>query len=665
MLKRRLKYYFAVFAIVVTGEVAAQINTSSPYSRFGIGDINSFGVGRNQMMGGLGVSTSNALFINNVNPALAARSNNVIFNIGFTSDSKFLKTSTQSQNSSNVNLSTLNMSFPLSKKWTSGIGLYPYSRVDYDISSTQILNDTTNVNYLYTGTGGLNKFYWTNGFSVSRGIYLGLESSYVFGNIRKESESQLEFNEVLDFTKSVFANQTNFSDFSIKPGFAIRKEIRVSRDTVHGTVRCNNSQYMKFSQRLELCIDTVSNERLNLTEPKPAELSLDTLPLKEQNRIMKEDRKRMIEEREKNRVVKEGHCKAALAELDEKNSKKNSFYVGNKVFVQKDTSYIGNKLFSGKSIKRAAEKAYDGKYIVLIASDDEVSVSGKIKDADEVKRLTTFFSNTKPKGTSVVIKASAQGVEPTKLKEDLDSVVKKLKDKQGADKVSSVHLKNHVKQGSGIFFNFGSTYEFKTDIRASNLQVLERRLTDDQVVSTDTLNLTEMGNGNVVLPSIIKFGIGLERPVPAGKDQCGKIRKSVWAIGLDFSYSNWSQYQSFVATDQLSDSYRIVLGGEIIPNILSRTGSLLPHMIFRGGLHYEKTPYVVNTTNINDFGINFGVSLPLFKTGSAADPRYLDLGFSFGQRGTINNNLIRENYLKATVNYTINSKWFQTYKRGL
>ena len=81
------------------------------------------------------------------------------------------------------------------------------------------------------------------------------------------------------------------------------------------------------------------------------------------------------------------------------------------------------------------------------------------------------------------------------------------------------------------------------------------------------------------------------------------------------------------------------------------------------GLSYELMPYRINSNEIFTFGINFGVSFPVY--GIRQSPRYLNIGFSAGQRGVLSQDLIRERYLKTTISITVNSKWFVKQKQGL
>ena len=80
--------------------------------------------------------------------------------------------------------------------------------------------------------------------------------------------------------------------------------------------------------------------------------------------------------------------------------------------------------------------------------------------------------------------------------------------------------------------------------------------------------------------------------------------------------------------------------------------SYLKRMTYRLGFSHQKLPYEVNNEAINEFGINFGVSLPVRNYSS------FDLAFELGQRGTSNQNLIKENYFQVFLGVTFNDKWF-------
>ena len=60
----------------------------------------------------------------------------------------------------------------------------------------------------------------------------------------------------------------------------------------------------------------------------------------------------------------------------------------------------------------------------------------------------------------------------------------------------------------------------------------------------------------------------------------------------------------------------------------------------------------VNQQDIKDFGINFGLGIPVGRLSKA------NLGFEFGQRGTDDFGLIKENYLNFMIGVSLNDLWF-------
>jgi len=65
---------------------------------------------------------------------------------------------------------------------------------------------------------------------------------------------------------------------------------------------------------------------------------------------------------------------------------------------------------------------------------------------------------------------------------------------------------------------------------------------------------------------------------------------------------------------------------------------------------------VVNNTDIKNFGITFGVGLPL--STAAGGFSNINLGFEVGKRGTTEMMLIEENYFKINLGLSLNDKWF-------
>ena len=201
---------------------------NSPYSQFGIGDLANTAFIRNMAMGNTGTSLAHPNFINNKNPALLTRNKLTIFEASLVGQNKKITKGALSQRSGGANISYLAFAFPLHQKWTSSVGLKPFSNVNYNVSfidtSVAIPDDST-VLYTYQGDGGITQLYWANGIEILKGLSIGINISYLFGSIINESVSQLIVDDLPDRYKMAFHTRTTLSDFIFKTGIAYRQKI--------------------------------------------------------------------------------------------------------------------------------------------------------------------------------------------------------------------------------------------------------------------------------------------------------------------------------------------------------------------------------------------------------------------------------------------------------
>ncbi len=193
------------------------------------------------------------------------------------------------------------------------------------------------------------------------------------------------------------------------------------------------------------------------------------------------------------------------------------------------------------------------------------------------------------------------------------------------------------------YLNFGITYDFGGDRKVTRLERLERRdLGGDLLSPADTLPylITDNVKGTVKFPSTLGLGVSYDK-------------RFKWSVGLDVVLAPWSEYENFDGESTgLNDMTNVALGGSWTPDLFSAS-NYLKRITYRLGFNYQQTPYKVNNTDITDFGINFGVTLPLRNLSR------LNLAFKVGQRGTTDDNLIRETYFKAYLGLTVNdNKWF-------
>lgn len=93
---------------------------------------------------------------------------------------------------------------------------------------------------------------------------------------------------------------------------------------------------------------------------------------------------------------------------------------GQKVIVQ-----IAKEPISTKGPRLSSELSIAGRNIVLIPFSDKISISQKIKSADERKRLKRLIKSIKPKNFGVIIRTVAEGKKVAVLDQELRGLLKK------------------------------------------------------------------------------------------------------------------------------------------------------------------------------------------------------------------------------------------------
>ena len=195
----------------------AQSGTASPYSFFGIGESRFKGNHENRSMGGLNVE-QDSLHINILNPASFAAIRFTTFTIGGNYTTTSLKTDSKNENAQRTTLDYLAVALPLGKIGV-GFGLMPYTSVGYNIQSTS--SEPDGVNNVLKGTGGLNKAFFSIGYTIVPNLVVGADIQYNFGRINNTN---------LEFINGVFVgteekNKADLNGFATNFGVMYKRKI--------------------------------------------------------------------------------------------------------------------------------------------------------------------------------------------------------------------------------------------------------------------------------------------------------------------------------------------------------------------------------------------------------------------------------------------------------
>ena len=201
-----------------------------------------------------------------------------------------------------------------------------------------------------------------------------------------------------------------------------------------------------------------------------------------------------------------------------------------------------------------------------------------------------------------------------------------------------------------LFINAGTTFKFSNDLNVTGTDRLYTLAVSQFGEEERDIGSSTPINGTFNLPLKSTFGIGV-----------GKLDK--WYVGAEYETQDAFSTTGLLATTtgsyRYDDSNRISIGGYYLPKINS-ISSYWDRITYRAGVRIEKTGLLAdgsgantNFTEINDFGISFGLGLPLKRLST------VNLGFEFGKRGTTENNLIEENYFNLRLSLSLTDvNWF-------
>ncbi len=182
----------------------------------------------------------------------------------------------------------------------------------------------------------------------------------------------------------------------------------------------------------------------------------------------------------------------------------------------------------------------------------------------------------------------------------------------------------------------------------------------------DTIAFSDGVKGDITFPMQVGFGFSVSR-------------ENNWLIGFDAKYYQWEDLKIYGENAGLNNSMRIATGMQYIPDFKSmkyfnkvtyRIGAFYnsPKLtdpssamggFFQIGKLSDKSALEVKTSDINEAGVNFGLGFPLRGKPYFSD---LDLGFELSERGTIENNLVRERYFRIFLGLTFREEWFNKPK---
>ncbi|MBL4652159.1 MAG: hypothetical protein JKY53_04735 [Flavobacteriales bacterium] len=204
----------------------AQSTNRSPYSSYGIGELESTGYAYNASMGDAKYAIADPYQINIANPASYGSLRLPTFNVGVNYNFLQINQGSSSQSGNIGYLKNISLGFPIAKWWGMSFGLVPKSRMGYRFTSSESVSGLGTINYVYEGEGGINRAYFGNGFNLitdtTQTLSVGFNASYIFGNLNRQK--RVEPQDIDGAFNTFYSKEMKVSDFNFDFGLLYKRK---------------------------------------------------------------------------------------------------------------------------------------------------------------------------------------------------------------------------------------------------------------------------------------------------------------------------------------------------------------------------------------------------------------------------------------------------------
>jgi len=260
----------------VQAQTTDALGTYSPFSLYGVGQLDMQGTATNVMMGGIGIGVRDVRYINSVNPAAITARDSLAFMMDFGAYQKnmYLSDSRTTAAYNVFNMQNITLNLPITRKNSAFIvGISPFSNVGYKFltkeTDTALQASYGDISYQKYGTGGIYQVFAGIGWTFFDRVSLGAQGIYYFGKI--EHRSNAIFSNT-SMSSIMTGWQYKVHCFSGKFGLQYEQPIKKLRSslTFGATYRLGNDMNGDVYRYAYTSKDTIRHELNNSLRPRIA-----------------------------------------------------------------------------------------------------------------------------------------------------------------------------------------------------------------------------------------------------------------------------------------------------------------------------------------------------------------------------------------------------------
>jgi hypothetical protein len=245
-------------------------NNNLPYSQLGLGDLDDGYYNRTSGLANTGIAYRSNRFLINNNPASFSALSDQFFTMEIGLRGQYItyagtQVNVASTESADLTFRKLILGIKLTKHWGSSIGLLPYSTQNYEFSAPYDISGTTITiaNHYYQGHGSVNRAYWANSYEFFHHLSIGVDASYIFGQLNQNDIIQASANGV---TLVSTTNNTNLQNMYFTYGMQLYGRIGKNWNYSLGGTYSVKTALLAASTKLVLNADSATLQNIQNQE---------------------------------------------------------------------------------------------------------------------------------------------------------------------------------------------------------------------------------------------------------------------------------------------------------------------------------------------------------------------------------------------------------------
>jgi len=267
--KNKVSLVATVLVLLGLSGFSQNNNTTSPYSRYGLGDLHHYGYGRTAAMGGASIGSRHSVQINSANPASYNSNDSLSFIFDFGIDGKYsrYKSSSGALNTNDVNFRYFSLSWPVTKWLGMATGIQPFSDMGYDVEYTDYTGGIGNIYHKYQGEGTTSKAFFGLAISPVKNLSIGANLNYIFGRLNQNTVVSFDSQDLFYYYKT---EGNRLRDFRLTYGLQYDIKLKTDEFLTIGATFENQTKITTLHRLFSNKAISVSGSTLNVT--------LDSIP---------------------------------------------------------------------------------------------------------------------------------------------------------------------------------------------------------------------------------------------------------------------------------------------------------------------------------------------------------------------------------------------------